>query len=137
MKCPRCENTVLDERDRDGITVDVCASCRGLWLDRGELEKLIARAARELEELSPQSSPQPLQPVAQPMAAQSRPQSNPLPPPEARRMEPEHYRERRDSTPPHGVRYDRERDAYDRDRRHHYGRHKKKSFLDILGDVFD
>jgi Zn-finger nucleic acid-binding protein len=71
------------------------------------------------------------------MAVQSRPQSNPLPPPEARHMEPEHYRERRDSTPPHGVRYDRERDAYDRDRRHHYGRHKKKSFLDILGDVFD
>jgi Zn-finger nucleic acid-binding protein len=132
MKCPRCETTALDERERDGITVDVCAGCRGLWLDRGELEKLIARATRELEELSVQPAPQ------QAAAVQSRPVSNaPAPVPEPRRAEPEYYRERRDSTPPHGVRYDRDRDAYDRDRRHHHGHHRKRSFLDILGDVFD
>lgn len=53
MKCPRCETTGLDERERDGIVVDVCSSCRGIWLDRGELEKLIARATRDLEELAP------------------------------------------------------------------------------------
>jgi Zn-finger nucleic acid-binding protein len=53
MKCPRCETTSLDERDRDGITVDACAGCRGIWLDRGELEKLIARAVQDLEELAP------------------------------------------------------------------------------------
>jgi Zn-finger nucleic acid-binding protein len=51
MKCPRCENAVLDERDRDGVTIDVCAACRGVWLDRGELEKLIARAGAELDRL--------------------------------------------------------------------------------------
>ena len=45
MKCPRCETSVLDEKERDGVTVDVCRECRGMWLDRGELEKLIARAA--------------------------------------------------------------------------------------------
>ena len=43
MRCPRCENTTLDEREREGVTIDVCTTCRGLWLDRGELEKLIAR----------------------------------------------------------------------------------------------
>jgi uncharacterized protein len=49
MKCPRCETPVLEERVRDGITIDVCGQCRGIWLDRGELELLVARA-REAEE---------------------------------------------------------------------------------------
>lgn len=53
MKCPRCETTILDERDRDGIVVDVCSSCRGIWLDRGELEKLITQATQDLEGLAP------------------------------------------------------------------------------------
>jgi uncharacterized protein len=50
MNCPRCTGTVLTERERDGIQVDVCETCRGVWLDRGELEKFIARATRELDE---------------------------------------------------------------------------------------
>jgi Zn-finger nucleic acid-binding protein len=49
MQCPRCQNQVLDEIDRSGVTVDRCTSCRGIWLDRGELEKLIARATAEFE----------------------------------------------------------------------------------------
>jgi Zn-finger nucleic acid-binding protein len=52
MKCPRCDTSILDERDRDGVTVDVCRECRGIWLDRGELEKIIARTTRELDEYS-------------------------------------------------------------------------------------
>jgi Zn-finger nucleic acid-binding protein len=54
MKCPRCETATLDEREREGIVIDVCTNCRGLWLDRGELEKLIARATRDYEEVAPQ-----------------------------------------------------------------------------------
>lgn len=50
MNCPRCGSTTLDERERNGVTVDVCPSCRGVWLDRGELEKLLGLAKRELEE---------------------------------------------------------------------------------------
>ncbi len=53
MHCPRCTSAPLDERDRDGITIDVCASCRGVWLDRGELEKLIARASADFGEQRP------------------------------------------------------------------------------------
>ncbi len=45
MHCPRCETVTLTEMDRDGVTIDRCARCRGIWLDRGELEKLIARGA--------------------------------------------------------------------------------------------
>jgi uncharacterized protein len=53
MKCPRCEKVVLEEIDRSGITVDRCGSCRGIWLDRGELEKLLARATAEVDVGSP------------------------------------------------------------------------------------
>jgi uncharacterized protein len=54
MKCPRCETGSLDERERESIVIDVCQNCRGVWLDRGELEKLIARATRDYEEIAPQ-----------------------------------------------------------------------------------
>jgi len=54
MNCPRCDHVVLDEREREGLLVDVCAKCRGVWLDRGELEKLIARASREFDEAATQ-----------------------------------------------------------------------------------
>lgn len=43
MDCPRCTSAPLVEIDRDGITLDRCDGCRGIWLDRGELEKLLAR----------------------------------------------------------------------------------------------
>lgn len=50
MKCPRCESTTMDEREREGVVVDACPACRGVWLDRGELEKLISRATKDIEE---------------------------------------------------------------------------------------
>lgn len=42
MQCPLCLDPILDERQSHGIEVDVCPNCGGVWLDRGELEKLIA-----------------------------------------------------------------------------------------------
>jgi uncharacterized protein len=42
MNCPRCEAPSMIELDRHGVTIDRCERCRGIWLDRGELEKLIA-----------------------------------------------------------------------------------------------
>lgn len=45
MLCPKCHDQVLVVIDREGIEVDYCGGCRGVWLDRGELDKLIARAA--------------------------------------------------------------------------------------------
>jgi|JI9StandDraft_1071089.scaffolds.fasta_scaffold31289_2 Zn-finger nucleic acid-binding protein len=44
MNCPRCHDAPLHELDRDGVTIDRCERCRGIWLDRGELEKLLAHA---------------------------------------------------------------------------------------------
>ena len=45
MNCPRC-NVVLTLSNRDGVEIDYCPHCRGVWLDRGELEKVIERANR-------------------------------------------------------------------------------------------
>jgi uncharacterized protein len=44
MKCP-IDDTVLQMNDRQGIEIDYCPQCRGVWLDRGELDKLIERSA--------------------------------------------------------------------------------------------
>ncbi len=45
MKCPTCADSTLTMADRQGIEIDYCPQCRGVWLDRGELDKLIERAA--------------------------------------------------------------------------------------------
>ncbi len=44
MKCPACPTTSLVMTDRSGIEIDYCPDCRGVWLDRGELDKIIERA---------------------------------------------------------------------------------------------
>jgi len=44
MKCP-VDNQTLVMADRNGVEIDYCPQCRGVWLDRGELDKIIERAA--------------------------------------------------------------------------------------------
>ncbi|VVD78424.1 zf-TFIIB domain-containing protein [Pandoraea soli] len=43
MKCPVCGTPDLLMAERQGVEIDYCPSCRGVWLDRGELDKLIER----------------------------------------------------------------------------------------------
>ncbi|MCU9849076.1 zf-TFIIB domain-containing protein [Defluviimonas sp. WL0024] len=42
MKCPAC-TTTLTMTERSGVEIDYCPNCRGVWLDRGELDKIIDR----------------------------------------------------------------------------------------------
>src|SRR5690554_670075 len=56
MQCPHC-NVTLMMADRNGIEIDYCPQCRGVWLDRGELDKIIERS----QETRP--SEQPARPV--------------------------------------------------------------------------
>ncbi len=44
MKCPLCSVDLMIA-DRQGIEIDYCPKCRGVWLDRGELDKMIERSA--------------------------------------------------------------------------------------------
>ncbi len=43
MNCPRCNNN-LAMSDTHGVEIDYCPACKGVWLDRGELEKIIQRS---------------------------------------------------------------------------------------------
>lgn len=63
MQCPVCR-VPLAMSDRQGIEIDYCPQCRGVWLDRGELDKIIERSTPE------QSAPPPRQqaPAPQPSA---------------------------------------------------------------------
>ena len=44
MNCPACQ-IALNITDRQGVEIDYCPQCRGIWLDRGELDKIIERSA--------------------------------------------------------------------------------------------
>jgi Zn-finger nucleic acid-binding protein len=55
MECPSCKvNLVMT--DRNGIEIDYCPNCRGVWLDRGELDKIIERSIPEVR-TAPQNQP--------------------------------------------------------------------------------
>lgn len=45
MKCPNCPDSTLVMTDRQNVEIDYCPACRGIWLDRGELDKLLEKAA--------------------------------------------------------------------------------------------
>ena len=104
--CPRCGAT-LTMSERQGIEIDYCPQCRGVWLDRGELEKIIERA----EAVQPS-------PPSRPSAAPTSGWTQPLAPPQ--------QQPRRDG--------DRDRDD-DRDSyRQEYQGKKRKGWL---GELFD
>ena len=44
MTCPNCNETLLMS-EKNGVEIDYCPNCRGVWLDRGELEKILERSA--------------------------------------------------------------------------------------------
>jgi len=77
MNCPSCKETTLMMSERHGIEIDYCPKCRGVWLDRGELDKIIAEATAD-------DGPEPqTQQPQQPPAAQQQPyyqQTPPYPP---------------------------------------------------------
>jgi Zn-finger nucleic acid-binding protein len=115
LMCPN-DNAAMQTLDRNGVQFDMCPTCRGVWLDRGELEKLMAAAAEDgrASAAPAYAPPSPVQaPVQQPM-------SQPWGGTPAYRDAP-----RRD-------------DRYDHDRRRDddYHHRKKKKRLDIF-DIFD
>jgi Zn-finger nucleic acid-binding protein len=74
MKCPHCPDSTLVMTDRQGVEIDYCPTCRGIWLDRGELDKLLDKAT---------DSP----------AASAMPASRAAPPPRHRDFEDSDYHE--------------------------------------------
>lgn len=58
MRCP-VDGTELLMTERSGVEIDYCPQCRGVWLDRGELDKIIERSAPEAPAAAPAPAPQP------------------------------------------------------------------------------
>jgi Zn-finger nucleic acid-binding protein len=58
MRCPHCDVT-LHMTERQGVEVDFCPECRGVWLDRGELDKILERSHAEMAALSAAPPPSP------------------------------------------------------------------------------
>lgn len=111
MKCP-VDNETLVMADRNGVEIDYCPKCRGVWLDRGELDKIIDRA----------SEAAPAAPIPAPQAQQR--SAPPPPPPPAYGQQPGHA--------PQSWRSDDDNDDEYYRRTGH--RKKRKSFL---GEMFD
>ncbi|KHD87211.1 MAG: hypothetical protein OM95_15630 [Bdellovibrio sp. ArHS] len=47
MKCPHCKDKDLVMSERKGVEIDYCPECRGIWLDKGELDKILDRSQEE------------------------------------------------------------------------------------------
>ena len=63
MRCP-VDNETLVMADRNGVEIDYCPKCRGVWLDRGELDKIIERSAPQAAPVAA-PAPAPQAPVHQ------------------------------------------------------------------------
>lgn len=67
MKCPICTTIDLLMTERMNIEIDYCPQCRGVWLDRGELDKIIAHSVAETTQAMPTAAPRQAPPPMQPM----------------------------------------------------------------------
>ncbi|MNC43769.1 hypothetical protein D3C75_926450 [compost metagenome] len=108
MKCPVCNDVRMREVEKNGVLIDVCPDCKGVWLDRGELEKLLHEVS--VVEASYQS------------------------PPVNRNNT--HYGARHTQQPNYNNHYHTSNyHSHSKYNKHHYK--KKKSVMDVLGDLFD
>jgi len=69
LMCPN-DNAAMQTLERGGVQFDMCPTCRGVWLDRGELEKLMDSAMQDGRASAPQAAPAPQQ---QPYPPQQQP----------------------------------------------------------------
>jgi hypothetical protein len=127
MTCPKCRSA-MRSYERNGVTVDQCTECRGIFLDRGELERLIeAEASYNAVATPAPPPPSPRAPIY----------GSPAPAGEYRDSRGPRY----DSDRPRydaGRRFDSDGPRYDSDRGSYrsgdYSRRRKRSFLENLFD---
>lgn len=113
MNCPS-DGTTLLMSERQGVEIDYCPQCRGVWLDRGELDKILDRARLESEPADA-PAPAPQSPAPQQAAPQAAPQW--------------------DNRQQHQYQQQPSRDSYGQ-RPQQYQKRKKSPF-EFLGDLFE
>jgi Zn-finger nucleic acid-binding protein len=117
MNCPVCDDTRMREVEKNGILIDVCPTCKGVWLDRGELEKLM-QDVREVRQDSNEW-------YYGNSSGGYEQQRGAYPP---QHQQP-HY-------PPQQQQYPLPQQPYPQHGRYPYKK-KKKSVMDLFGDLFD
>jgi len=117
MQCPVCIDEMLVMSERHGVEIDYCPRCRGVWLDRGELDKIIERAG---------VMPTTAYDVPSPDERRKRKNDEPY----TSRSPIDHH-----THPMRDRRYDDDR--YDRHRRRPYRKNRTKDFLEEIFDIFD
>ncbi|WP_020616870.1 zf-TFIIB domain-containing protein [Paenibacillus daejeonensis] len=171
MKCPVCEDVRMREVQKDEVMIDVCPDCKGVWLDRGELDKLMKGVHEMRQELDSWEQPappvglggsvSPQQPGGVPSFGNGTPPQQPYGGPAGNPYrgqqpygDPQPYQGGYESQHgPNGPYHEGQReqthydkDGYDKhgyDRRGYdkygypYKRKKKKTVLDVFGDLFD
>lgn len=120
MKCPVCDGTTMREVEKNGVLIDICPTCKGVWLDRGELDKLMG-GMREMK--------RDLEAWEQDLSA-GRPSYD------AAYDDYERRDSRREERPSSGSYDDKSRQEYDRKYGQPY-RKKKRSMFDLFEDLFD
>ena len=151
LLCPKCHNE-MHQYERNGVVVDQCTECKGLFLDRGELEKLVKAENGwygdddDRERRKPEPRYEALY-ESRPRYDES-PRYEPRPDPrydprydERRRYDDDSYRHSKKHKPRHEPRADPRYDPrydegrrYDDDSYRHSKKHKRRSFLEELFD---
>lgn len=131
MNCPT-DGTTLLMSERQGIEIDYCPECRGVWLDRGELDKILERTQTEANALIAQAAP------AEPAPYNPHQQAPAAPQQYTQRGQDERYTQR-SSDDRYMQRSSDDRYADRRDGGHdpRYTSRKKKSPFDFLGELFE
>lgn len=119
MNCPVCEGSRMREVEKDGILIDVCPSCKGVWLDRGELDKLMQDVKEVRQDYNEwyygdSRNPETQRPAQQPQQQYQPPQQQYQPP--QQQYHPQHGHQHGHSQYPKYK--------------------KKKSMMDVFGDLF-
>ncbi|WP_068620362.1 TFIIB-type zinc ribbon-containing protein [Paenibacillus tuaregi] len=113
MYCPLCDGVQLREVEKNGVLIDVCPSCKGVWLDRGELDKLMSQVNEQ-------------RPAYDEWVGQR--ERDDYRRPQDTNYRPEYGKDRHDSRYPnqgsHGS-------------HGHHHKKKKSSVFDVFGDLFD
>lgn len=124
MNCPVCEGSRMREVEKDGILIDICPICKGVWLDRGELDKLmqdVREVRQDYNEWYYGDTPGQQQ---APRVQQSPQQAyNPS-------------QQQQSYNPQQGEYYDSKHKSPNHSQYPPYKK-KKKSVMDVFGDLFD
>lgn len=116
MNCPVCESSRMREVEKDGILIDICPICKGVWLDRGELDKLMEGVKEVRQDYNEWYYGDSQRQQDAPRTAQP-PQQSYNQPPQQYNQQNNHQQHNNSHYPPY--------------------KKKKKSVMDVFGDLFD